>query len=243
MMERAPASTPAVREASPRRKRIVRRRALGVWAALLAAYLGALIVTGRGPVDLLVATGAFLSGAPLGPAVYLAAYALRPLALLSAAVLTVAAGVLYGPVVGFALAAIGANLSALVAYGLGRALGDEIAGRSPTRGWQAGLLERLRTRTFETVLTLRFLFVPYDAVNYLAGATRLRVTPFLVATILGSLPGTVTFVLFGAGLGDLSELAAGRLPSPDPWLLGVSAALFVVSLAGARWLRRRDAGS
>jgi uncharacterized membrane protein YdjX (TVP38/TMEM64 family) len=209
----------------------------------LGAYLLALVVTDLGPVDVLVATGAFLATAPLGPAVYLIAYAVRPLALFSAAALTVAAGALYGPVVGLVLAVLGANFSALVAYGLGRALGGEIAGRSALQGWGTGLLQRLRTHTFETVLTLRFLFVPYDAVNYVAGAARLRVTPFLVATALGSLPGTVTFVLFGAGLGDLSELAAGRLPNPDPWLLGVSAALFVISLAGARWLRRRTAST
>jgi uncharacterized membrane protein YdjX (TVP38/TMEM64 family) len=240
-MARAPVSTPPVPAASPRRQRIVRRTALIVWAAFLAAYLVALATTDLGPLAVLVATGAFLAGAPLGPAAYLLAYAVRPLALFSAALLTVAAGVLYGPIVGIGLAVVGANLSALVAYAVGRALGGEIPAGPPGPGWGARLLSRLRTHTFETVLTLRFLFVPYDAVNYLAGAARLRVTPFLVATAVGSLPGTVTFVLFGAGLGDLSELAEGRLPSPDPWLLGVSAALFVISLAGARWLRRRRA--
>ena len=174
---------------------------------------------------------------------YLAIYAVRPLALLSAAVLTVAAGALYGPLLGLGLAVVAANASALVAYALGRALGDEIAGPALDRGRLAAWIERLRSRTFETVLTLRFLFVPYDAVNYLAGATRLRPAPFLIATALGSLPGTVTFVLFGAGLGDLAELSAGRAPAPDLRLLGASAALFVASLASARWLRRREARS
>jgi uncharacterized membrane protein YdjX (TVP38/TMEM64 family) len=234
---------PATAEApAPRRPRLVRRTALAIWAVALAGYLLALVVSGLGPGQLLIATAGFLAQSPAGPSVYLAVYALRPLALFSAALLTVAAGVLYGPLLGLLLAALAANLSALVAYGLGRALGEEIAGRSPSQGWRADLLERLRSRTFETVLTLRFLFVPYDAVNYLAGATRLRVTPFLVATAVGSLPGTVTFVLFGAGLGDPSELASGRLPSPDGRLLGVSAALFVTSLAAARWLRGRGAG-
>lgn len=240
-MDRASAPTSPLGDDPTRRRRTLRRTALGVWAVLLAGYVLALLASERGPVGILMGTGAFLANAPLGPAVYVIAYAARPLALFSAALLTVAAGVLYGPLLGLVLAIVGANLSALVAYGLGRALGRELAGRATDRAWGSGLSERLRTYTFETVLTLRFLFVPYDAVNYVAGAARLRVTPFLIATVLGSLPGAVTFVLFGAGLGDLSEVAAGRLPRPDPWLLGVSAALFAGSLVVARVLRRRAA--
>ncbi len=89
------------------------------------------------------------------------------------------------------------------------------------------------------MLTLRFLFAPYDAVNYLAGALRLRPTPFVLATALGSVPGSFTFLLFGASIGDLSALADGRLPSLDGRALAASAVLFVVSLIASRALRRR----
>ncbi|MDZ7801458.1 MAG: VTT domain-containing protein [Trueperaceae bacterium] len=199
--------------------------------------------TDHGPVDLLIATGAFLGQHPLGPIAYLGAYALRPLLLVSATLLTVSAGILYGPVLGTLLAIVAANLSAWVAYTLARVLGAELAEPALAHPRLAGVTGRLRTHTFETVLTLRFLFVPYDAVNYLAGATRLRPLPFAAATAVGSLPATAMFVLFGAGLGDLSALGSGRLPAADPRLLAVSAALFVVSLAVARGLRRRAVGS
>lgn len=237
-MDPAPPSTPA---GPDRGQRLVRRTALAFWAVALTGYLIALGTGGLGPLDLITATIAFVADHPLGPLIYLLAYAVRPLALLSAALLTVAAGLLYGPLLGTVLAVVAANLSALVAYGLGRALGSELGAATPGPAWQERWVGRMRSRTFETVLTLRFLFLPYDAVTYLAGALRLALAPFLIATAIGSLPGTVTFVLFGAGLGDLSELAAGRLPSLDPRLLGVSAGLFLASLAAARWLRRREA--
>jgi uncharacterized membrane protein YdjX (TVP38/TMEM64 family) len=65
---------------------------------------------------------------------------------------------------------------------------------------------RLQGRSFETVLIMRFLFHPFDLVNYLAGVLRIRYVLFILATMLGSLPGTLTFVLFGASTdGDFSE--------------------------------------
>lgn len=188
------------RRALPRR---VRRLALVLWGVGLASYAVAAAATGRTPLDLLVALGAFLAQHPLGAAAYLAAHAVRPLAAFSATLLSVAGGLLYGPL--------------------------------------AGVTGRLRARTFETVLSLRFLFVPYDGVDYLAGASRLRPLPLVLATAIGSLPGTIVFVLFGAGLGDLSALGIGRLPTPDLPLLATSGALFATSLLAARLWRRRVA--
>ncbi len=211
------------------------------WAALLAAYLIAMNVSGLGPLGVLEATVGFLAEHPAGPLLFVLAYVLRPLVAFSATVLTVGAGYLYGPWLGLAVVTIGANGGALLAYGLARWLGGAWATRAfegpRWRGWTA----RLRERTFETVLTLRFLFAPYDAVNYLAGALRLRPASFVLATALGSIPGSLTFLFFGASIGDLSTLAEGQFPSLDPRALAASAVLLTASLLGSRALRRRTA--
>jgi uncharacterized membrane protein YdjX (TVP38/TMEM64 family) len=214
---------------------------LVAWGVAVAAYVVAVVRTGSSPLDVLVAVVTFLRDHPLGALAFVAAYALRPLLLFSATLLTVGAGILYGPLAGTALVVLAANTSAVVAYGLGRAYGAEIAGAALDHPRVRGVSQRLRANAFEAVLTLRFVFTPYDAVNYLAGAMRLPLRPFIVATAIGSLPGTLVFVFFGAGLGDVSALEAGRLPSPDLPLLAVSAALFVTSLLLARVWRAREA--
>lgn len=223
-----------------RGRRALRWVAALVWGAGLVAYGLAVVAQERSPLDVLIAVVAFLRDHPLGPLAYVAVYAARPLALFSAALLSVGGGVLYGPVAGVALVAIGANLSALVAYGLGRVVGADVAGPALRHPRLRGTARRLREHAFETVLTLRFVFAPYDAVNALAGALRLPVLAFVLATAVGSLPGTLVFVLFGASLGDVAALEAG-LPRPDPALLAASAALFLASLALARWWRAREA--
>jgi uncharacterized membrane protein YdjX (TVP38/TMEM64 family) len=224
-----------MRRPSPRALRWV---AAASWAALLGAYAVTVLLTGRTPLDVLGALLTFLVEHPFGPALFVLAYVLRPLVAFSAAALTVGAGHLYGPAWGLLVVVLGANGGALLAYGMARWLGAELAGAALDHPRLRGVTAGLRTRTFETVLTLRFVFAPYDAVNYLAGALRLQPRPFLVATALGSLPGTLTFLLFGASIGDLSTLADGRWPSLEPWALAASAGLFVASLLVARALRR-----
>ncbi len=211
------------------------------WGALLIAYGVAVATTGLGPVGVLQALVGVVVDHPAGPLVFVLAYVLRPLLLFSATVLTVGAGHLYGPWLGFLVVVVGANGGALLAYGLARWLGGAWATRALAGGRWGPLAARLRERTFETVLTLRFLFAPYDAVNYLAGALRLRPGSFVLATALGSVPGSFTFLLFGASIGDLSVLADGRLPSLDGRALAGSAALFVASLLASRALRQRVA--
>jgi uncharacterized membrane protein YdjX (TVP38/TMEM64 family) len=211
------------------------------WGVLLVAYLVAMRATGLGPLGALQALVALLADHPAGPLAFALAYVLRPLLLFSATVLTVGAGHLYGPWLGFLVVLVGANGGALLAYGLARWLSGPWATRLLASPRGGGLATRLRDRTFETVLTLRFLFAPYDAVNYLAGALRLRPGPFVLATALGSIPGSLTFLLFGASIGDLSALADGRLPSLDARALAASATLFVASLVASRTLRRRVA--
>lgn len=173
---------------------------------------------------------------------YVALYLARPIVLFPASILTVIGGILFGPVLGVVVVVIAANTSAMIAYGLGRLLGrapgppdDATVGErdvSFARRWS----NHMRVKSFETVLIMRLLFLPYDLVNYLSGVLRLHWPAFLLATALGSLPGTVSFVLLGASLDRIDEGLGGI----DPATLGASLSVFAIGLLVARLLRRRQ---
>ena len=55
---------------------------------------------------------------------YIGVYLIRPLVLFPASVLTVMGGVLFGPWLGVLVVVVAANMSAMVAYGVGRLLGS-----------------------------------------------------------------------------------------------------------------------
>ncbi len=60
---------------------------------------------------------------PWGPLLFFVVYTLRPLTFFSATVLTLAAGSLFGPLLGIVYTVIASNSSATVAYFMGRLLG------------------------------------------------------------------------------------------------------------------------
>ena len=109
-------------------------------------------------------------------------------------------GFLFGPVWGIVIVAIGGNLSAMVAYTVGRYFGQGILDNEESSGVMQRYADKMRTNSFETILVMRFIFLPYDLVNYMGGLLRVDWKAFLVATTLGSIPGTIAFVLAGASL-------------------------------------------
>ncbi|MEZ5079591.1 MAG: VTT domain-containing protein [Thermoleophilia bacterium] len=206
----------------------------GLWLAAIVGYQTWAWRSGLGPSESVSRIIDALSGSAWGPLAYIAVYLVRPLLLFSAAALTVAGGFLFGPVWGVIIVIVAANGSAMVAYGVGRWFGGDIRTSSDTRIGR--YVERMRARTFETVLTLRLLLLPYDPVSYLAGFMRTGPVAFLSGTALGSLPGTLGFVLFGASI----ERFDGGLPQLDLRVLAASVVTLAVSLLLVRVVRRRE---
>lgn len=225
--------------------------ALGAWAAVGYGWIRLQRQAGGGPVATMQQAIDWARSSWWALPAFLVAGVARPLVLFPATVLTVAAGLLFGPVVGFAAAAVAGNGSALLAYGVGRLLGpsglsgagpaeaDPAAGGVGGAGALAAWTSGLRANSFEAVLLMRLLFLPYDAVNYAAGFLRVRWRPFLAATALGSLPGTLAFVLAGSSL----ERLDGADLRIDPAAVAASAVVLVASLVLARVLRRRSAAA
>jgi uncharacterized membrane protein YdjX (TVP38/TMEM64 family) len=86
---------------------------------------------------------------------------------------------------------------------------------------------------------MRLLFLPYDLVNYAAGFLKIRWQPFILATAVGSIPGTVSIALLGGSFGTLDELVAGDV-QVNPITLVASVVLILVSIGLSRFIKRRE---
>jgi len=214
-----------------------------IWGGALAALLFLMRANDLNLAELALSVVLWGQVSPLAPWVYLLLYALRPLTLFSSVALTLAGGFLFGPLWGVFWTVIAANLSATVAFFIGRALGQELLTEAATEGMMQRYASRMRQSSFETVLIMRCVFLPYDLVSYLAGFLRIRYGPFLLATALGSIPGTLAFVWMGASLApeDLSRLFLnGELPGLDWRMVALSAAMFVVSVGVSKRFKGRE---
>ena len=213
--------------------------ALLFWTVLVGGYYLYANANNLTLADSLQLIVDFLTASLLGPVFYIVIYALRPLIFFPATVLTLLGGFLFGPI-GILWTIIGSNASALVAYTVGRYFGTGVLeGEEETNVIQK-YTQRMRQNSFETVLIMRLLFLPYDLVNYAAGFLKIRWQPFILATAIGSIPGTISFVLLAGSFGTLDELVAGDF-QVNPLTLIFSVALILVSIGLSRFIKRREA--
>lgn len=224
-------SRPPVRRVNRQRLAVA-----GVWLALVAGGAAWAISQGLGPGEAARRLVDAIQGSPWGPVAFVAVYLARPLIFFSAALLTVAGGFLFGAVAGLALVVVASNGSAMVAYSLARWFGAGALDDAATDGRWARYAGKLRDRSFDTVIVMRLLHLPYDLVSYLAGAARIHPIAFISGTAIGSAPSTVAFVLFGASL----ETFDGGVPAFDPRILVVSAVMLAAGLGLSQILRRRE---
>ena len=113
---------------------------------------------------------------------------------------TLAAGLLFGPVFGVALAVLASTFAAVVALLMVRALGWRMH-RLVRHPRVDSLDARLHRRGWPAIVSLRLIpALPFSVLNYAAGASAVRVLPYMTATLVGLLPGTLAIVVLGDAL-------------------------------------------
>ncbi len=213
-----------------------RRVVVGGW--LVVVVTAGLVARNRGltPLDLVQRFGGLIADHWWGPLLFVVAYTLRPLVVFPGSALTVLAGVVFGPVWGTVWVIAGATASTAVTYGAGRYVGGDRAWSNAPDSVRRQV-ERAVDRPFVSTLVMRLVYLPFDAVGWLGGLVGLRFWPFMAASFIGTLPGIVSFVGFGASL----EAVGADEPGIDIRLLAASAAVAVASIAVSRRLDRQAA--
>jgi len=208
------------------------------WLSILISFVWYQQANNLGSLDIAIDILEFLTGSPYGPALYILVYALRPVLLFPATLLTLISGALFGFWGGALYTILGENLSASVAYGLGRVLGKDMF---PTEG--IGLIsqwkKRLHDNAFITLLILRFSFLPFDLINYMSGILHVRYWQYVTATAIGIMPGLLAFVSFGASVENFSTLDLSQFKiSAEMLLLGAS--FLTIGILLTLYFRKRD---
>lgn len=183
---------------------VPRRRFVAIVAAIVLLVVIALLVPLPTAVQLRDWATSVGSWFPLA---FLAAHILVTVFPFPRTAFTLAAGLLFGPVLGVSIAVVASTVSAVSALLLVRALGWQL--NRLVRHPRIDSLDcRLRQRGWPVILSMRMIpAVPFSVLNYAAGASAVRVLPYTLATIVGLLPGTAAVVILGDALtGNVSPL-------------------------------------
>lgn len=157
------------------------------------------------------------------------------------AVMSLAAGFLFGPVLGTGIVVVAATAGACLVFLAARhVLGRTLAGRGGPLLARVG--EELRRDGFWYLLSLRLIpVVPFWLANLAPALAGMPFRAYASATAIGIIPGTAVYVGIGNGLGQVFD--AGGQPDLgvvlSPGILLPLLGLAALSLAGAWWRRRR----
>ncbi|MGI8839647.1 MAG: TVP38/TMEM64 family protein [Caulobacteraceae bacterium] len=180
------------------------------------------LVAARGPWALPAAVGAFAVLAFVGAPQF---------------VLIAAAVVAFGPVLGSIYSWVGTMVSALVGFGLGRAVGARTFGTLKSDKARR-FLALIGRRGFSASLIVRLVpFAPFVVVNMAAGMAPMRLADFTAGTAIGILPKIALTAFAG---GSLAAALHGGRPDSLAWLALAGAAWIGLGLVARAWLKGRE---
>ncbi|HOD36362.1 MAG TPA: TVP38/TMEM64 family protein [Syntrophales bacterium] len=156
-------------------------------------------------------------------------YALAVVAALPGAAITVAAGALYGSVIGVILVSIGSTLGASIAFIMSRYFARDATARWLAKNERLQQLDLLTERHGAVIVAITRLIplFPFNLLNYAFGLTRVPFGTYVFWSLLCMLPGTVLYVVGADAL--TKGVMQGSIPWPLIFVL-VAVALLLVFL-------------
>lgn len=167
-----------------------------------------------------------LQAGVFGPLIVLISYIVVTLIPFPTAALALISGTIYGPLSGSLLVLICINVASSISFFLGRYFGRHLFSEHE-HGWVKKIDDLMKENGFMAVLVMRVLFVPFDVVSIGSGMSKISYREYIVASFLGSAPGTVTFVILG-----------NAFTHPRSWFL--FGGTLLISLLCAYALRRSE---
>ncbi|MEN6418286.1 MAG: TVP38/TMEM64 family protein [Clostridiaceae bacterium] len=198
---------------------------LGILALAGLTILPAFLFSGtssQGIQSLIASFGIF------APIAYIALFALLPIVFFPVAVLAVAGGLLFGLGLGSVYTLVGAAINCALMFLLSRSVGRKriqaLVEQRVNPVWRERLKLASGRSGFFLLIILRLIpAVPYGLINYAFGLSEMRFWPYMFASVIGIIPGTLVFI----NLGD----KALDLTSPSFWIaIALIIVLFVVTL-------------
>jgi uncharacterized membrane protein YdjX (TVP38/TMEM64 family) len=150
-----------------------------------------------------------------------------------AALLTLAAGAIYGVARGTALVSVSSVTAATIAFLLARTVFQQKVERMTAGNAKFQSLNRAIAKQGGKIVALVRLspVFPFTFINYAFGLTPVKTLTYILASWIAMLPGTLAYVYFGAAVGDV---AGNADPKQKAIKIGLAAAAIVATIVIAR---------
>lgn len=182
-----------------------------------------------------------------GPVVLVLLYVAATVLFVPGTILTLAAGAMFGLVVGMIAVSIGSTLGAAFAFLISRYLARDRIAEMAGRNRNFGAIDRaIGEGGWKIVALLRLSpAIPFNLQNYLYGLMQIRFWPYVLTSWLAMLPGTLLYVYLGHVTG--AAIAPERSRTLGEWLMlavgllaTVAVTVYITRLARRRLREHMD---
>jgi len=162
----------------------------------------------------------------LAPIIYVLVYAIAPALFLPGLPITLAGGILFGPIWGVVYTITGATAGACVAFLVSRYIArDWIEDKLKSPRWRR-LDEGVEKRGWKIVAFTRLIpLFPFNLLNYAFGLTKIKFLHFAAATFIFMLPACIAFIVFSSSLPDIVRGKISR-----EFIIGICLVILVSSI-------------
>lgn len=128
-----------------------------------------------------------------GPIIYMIMFSVIP----SGAIIAIAGGMAFGMGLGTLYTMLGALIGATTAFYISRLLGRDFVMKL-TRGRLKSFDEGAARHGFKLILVMRLIpIIPFNLISFGAGLTNMKFRDYMLATVLGIVPGVFVFTNLG----------------------------------------------
>ena len=215
------------------------------WIAIFLILASLISIMQSLPLDRAMAVlNAWIDGlGAWGPIVMAAIYVVATVLFVPGTILTLAAGALFGLVIGTVTVSVGSTLGAACAFLIARYLARDKVASMAHRNRKFGAIDRaIGEGGWKIVALLRLSpAIPFNVQNYLYGLTPVRFWPYVLTSWLAMMPGTFLYVylghITGAAIGDSRQRGAAEWLMLAVGLLATAAVTVYITLLARRKLR------
>lgn len=168
------------------------------WSLLIVLLAGiGLAIAYREQLDVAALEAWVSSAGAAGSIVFMAIYVIGTVLFFPGAILTLAGGALFGPVLGTFLNLTGATIGATLAFLVARYLASDWVEKK-TGGRVKQLKQGVEGEGWRFVAFVRLVpLFPFNALNYALGLTRIKFSHYVIASYICMLPGAIAYTYLG----------------------------------------------
>ncbi|CAI5962303.1 unnamed protein product [Closterium sp. NIES-64] len=156
-----------------------------------------------------------------GPVIMALAYIPLNILALPGAILTLGGGYVFGLLVGFVADSLGSTAGATAAFLVGKTIGRSyVSAKLKEYPQFQPVAHAISKSGFKIVLLLRLVpILPFNVMNYVLSVTPISLSSYVLASWIGMMPITFTFVYLGTTIKDISEIGSPGAAGASQWVI------------------------